>query len=230
MRLPTTVGRSQLFRTALTALTALPATVLLPRSSNALVGVNGDANQQSNDRAYQPALEGKGYGKSQMSYADFEKAPSGLMFKDAKPGKKDGKTPEKGDRVVIEWTGYTIGYYGRPFETKQLKELDNIQDEYLRFEVGGSTVIPAIQEGVLGMREGAVRQLVVPSGKLGYPESDPGHELVGPKPSTFSGQRALNFVLQNKELIDKTLLFNVKLVRVDKPSDKGYKAALDALR
>jgi len=38
---------------------------------------------------------------------------------------------------------------------------------------------------------------------------------VGPRPSTFSGQRALDFVLENKELIDKTLLFNVKLIRVD---------------
>ena len=33
--------------------------------------------------------------------------------------------------------------------------------------------------------------------------------------STFSGQRALDFVLQNQQLIDKTLLFHVKLVRVD---------------
>ena len=39
---------------------------------------------------------------------------------------------------------------------------------------------------------------------------------VGPRPSTFSGQRALDFVLGNRDLIDKTLLINVKLVRVDK--------------
>jgi len=55
---------------------------------------------------------------------------------------------------------------------------------------------------------------VVPP-NLGYPSDDPKHERVGPRPSTFSGQRALDFVLQNKELIDKTLLFNIKLIRVD---------------
>ena len=44
--------------------------------------------------------------------------------------------------------------------------------------------------------------------ELGYPTSDPAHAKVGPKPSTFSGQRALDFVLQNQELIDKTLFFN----------------------
>lgn len=69
----------------------------------------------------------------------------------------------------------------------------------------------------------AVRQVVVQQPSIGYPADDPSHERVGPKPSTFSGQRALNFVLQNTELIDKTLLFNVKLVRVDKPGQNGWK-------
>jgi len=27
-----------------------------------------------------------------------------------------GLTVEQGDRVVYEWEGYTIGYFGRPFE------------------------------------------------------------------------------------------------------------------
>ena len=34
---------------------------------------------------------------------------------------------------------------------------------------------------------------------LSYPDDDKDHERVGPVPSTFSGQRALNFVLYNKE-------------------------------
>ena len=46
---------------------------------------------------------------------------------------------------------------------------------------------------------------------------------IGPKPSTFSGLRALNFVLDNKNLIDKTLLINVRLVRVDKDYAKKNK-------
>ena len=77
-----------------------------------------------------------------------------------------------------------------------------------------------MEEAVLGMAEGGVRQIVVPP-EIGYPDSDPSHERVGPKPSTFSGQRALDFVLQNQQLIDKTLLFNVKLIRVDKGGVTG---------
>lgn len=41
-----------------------------------------------------------------------------------------------------------------------------------------------------------VPQLIIPP-ELGYPLDDPKHDRVGPKPSTFSGQRALDFVLQN---------------------------------
>lgn len=89
--------------------------------------------------------------------------------------------------MVIDWTGYTIGYFGRPFETRKLKELDNEEKDFLRFELGAGTMIPALEETLLGMSEGGVRQLVVPP-QLGYPSDDPSHERVGPKPSTFSGQ------------------------------------------
>jgi hypothetical protein len=62
--------------------------------------------------------------------------------------------------------------------------------------------------------------VLVPYGPLGYPEDDPTHARVGPKPTTFSGQRALNFVLDNPR-VDRTMLFNVKLVRVDKSDGRG---------
>ena len=46
-----------------------------------------------------------------------------------------------------------------------------------------------------------------------------GFATVGPKPSTFSGQRALDFVLSSKDdLMDKTLMFDLKLVSFT-PSD-----------
>ena len=208
MRIPTLHSRAHFL-----SLASLSALVTLPISTPA-----ADA---SKNLAFQPALEGKGYGKTEMSYDDFTRTSSGLYYKDAKGG--DGKlTSAKGDRVVIDWSGYTIGYFGRPFETRQLRSLDKLEDEFLRFELGKGTVIPALEEGLTGMSVGGVRQIVVPP-QLGYPPSDPSHDKVGPKPSTFSGQRALDFVLQNKELIDKTLLFNVKVIRVDKPGTNGWK-------
>ena len=70
------------------------------------------------------------------------------------------------------------------------------------------------------MKVGGIRQVLIPYGELSYPTDDASHDRVGPKPSTFSGQRALNFVLENPR-VDRTLLFNIKLVRIDKPNGKG---------
>jgi FKBP-type peptidyl-prolyl cis-trans isomerase len=54
-------------------------------------------------------------------------------------------------------------------------------------QLGSGKVIPALEEMLLGMAEGGVRQIVVPP-QIGYPDDDPSHERVGPKPTTFSGQ------------------------------------------
>lgn len=168
-----------------------------------------------------PLLAGKTYGKSEImsTSSDFTRTSTGLYYKDNKAGA--GESPQMGDRVVLDWSGYTIGFRGQPFETRQLRKLDKIEDALMRFVVGKGTVISGIEQGVQGMQAGGIRQVVVPFGPLSYPQSDMQHEKVGPKPSTFSGYQALNFVLMDNGMIDKTLLFNIKLLRVDKPDGKG---------
>jgi FKBP-type peptidyl-prolyl cis-trans isomerase len=141
-----------------------------------------------------------------------------LLVKEVKSG--SGQTPKTGDRCIVDWTGYTIGYDGRPFQSKQRKDDESI-NSFFRFEVGKGDVIPAFEEAVQRMAEGGVLQLVVEQPALGYPQDDPAHDRVGPKPTSFGGQRALNSVLETANR-DKTLLFNLKLVRVDKPGQNGW--------
>eukprot|EP00884_Botryococcus_braunii_P007764 jgi/Botrbrau1/1698/Bobra.116_2s0040.1 len=62
------------------------------------------------------ALKGKDYGKSRLRYKDYVMTESGLQYTDLKEG--TGEMPKPGDTVVIDWDGYTIGYYGRPFEAR----------------------------------------------------------------------------------------------------------------
>lgn len=179
----------------------------------------GDAPKQK-DMVQMPGLKGKNYGKSTTNYPDYTKEESGLQYKDAKTG--TGANPQQGDRVVFDWEGYTIGYYGRIFKAKNGVKggAFDAETEFERFVVGGGTIVPGLEEGILGMKVGGVRQIVVPA-EIGYPLNDPPHEKVGPKPPNFDGQRALNFVLYNQGLIDKTLLFNVKVIRIDTPNGKG---------
>ena len=48
--------------------------------------------------------------------------------------------------------------------------------------------------------------------ELGYPNND--WRAKGPKPSTFAGERALGFVLENRGMIDKTLMFDIDLKNI----------------
>jgi hypothetical protein len=168
---------------------------------------------------YQPALQGLDYGKPRTFYPDYKQVGnSGLQYKLVKEG--DGKIAKDGDRVSVDWEGYTIGYYGRPFQTRNKVKggaFDSTESDNFRWIVGSGTAIAALDQAIKVLKEGSIAQIIVPA-ELGYPAGDEKHEIVGPKPGTFSGLRALNFVLDNKNLIDKTLLINIKVVKV---TDKG---------
>jgi len=158
-----------------------------------------------------------------QEYPDFTSTSEGWSYKDVKVGKDIGGGDLKDrDRVVFDWSGYTIGYFGRPFEAKggpQGGAFDKGLD-YFRTTLGSKSLIPGLECSLRNMKPGGVRQVIVPYGPLSYPPEDKEHELVGPKPTTFSGMRALNFVLENPR-VDRTLLFNVKLIRVDRSDGKG---------
>ncbi len=49
-------------------------------------------------------------------YSDYVRTPSGLQYQDLRPG--TGKDAREGAQVTVDWDGYTIGYYGRPFEAR----------------------------------------------------------------------------------------------------------------
>jgi hypothetical protein len=132
-----------------------------------------------------------------QEYSDFKSNPEGWSYRDVSVGK--GESAQVGDRVVFDWSGYTIGYFGRPFQAKggpQGGAFDKDID-YARTVIGSGALVPGLEQAFVGMQPGGVRQVVLPFGPLSYPPNDLSHDRVGPKPSTFSGQRALNFVLEN---------------------------------
>jgi FKBP-type peptidyl-prolyl cis-trans isomerase len=157
-----------------------------------------------------------------QQYSDFTESPGGWSFREVTPGKGD-VVAQLGDRVVFDWSGYTIGYFGRPFQAKggpQGGAFDKDID-YERTVLGSGKMVKGLELALVGTSPGQVLQIVVPYERdLSYPPDDPNHTRVGPKPATFSGQRALNFVLENPR-IDRTLLFNAKVIRVDKPNAAG---------
>nr|XP_010929699.1 peptidyl-prolyl cis-trans isomerase FKBP19, chloroplastic [Elaeis guineensis] len=159
-----------------------------------------------------PALRGKDYGKTKMRYPDYTETQSGLQYKDLRVG--DGPAPKMGETVVVDWDGYTIGYYGRIFEARNKAKGGSFEGDdknFFKFKLGSGQVIPAFEEAIVGMALGGIRRIIVPP-ELGYPDND--FNKLGPRPTTFSGQRALDFVLRNQGLIDKTLLFDIELLKI----------------
>lgn len=158
------------------------------------------------------ALKGKDYGKPRMRFPEYTLTSSGLQFEDLREG--TGATPQPGQTCVIDWDGYTIGYYGRPFEARNKPKgsaFTGEEKDYYKFVLGDGKVIPGIEEAVSSMKEGGIRRIVVPV-ELGYPDNN--FNKLGPSPSTFSGKRTLDFVLKNQGMIDKTLLYDIYLVKV----------------
>ncbi|KAK9276999.1 hypothetical protein L1049_006538 [Liquidambar formosana] len=181
-----------------------------------LAGIMWNASKNevavASEFADMPAIRGKDYGKTKMRYPDYTETESGLQYKDLRAG--SGPTPKMGETVVVDWDGYTIGYYGRIFEARNKTKggsFEGDDKDFFKFRIGSQQVIPAFEEAVSGMALGGIRRIIVPP-ELGYPEND--FSRSGPRPTTFSGQRALDFVLKNQGLIDKTLLFDIELLKI----------------
>ncbi|KAF8020962.1 hypothetical protein BT93_G1396 [Corymbia citriodora subsp. variegata] len=136
--------------------------VLAPSTVGTLVGllwsVSRDRVALASEFADMPAIRGKDYGKSKMRYPDYTETDSGLQYKDLRVG--DGPTPKMGETVVVDWDGYTIGYYGRIFEARNKTKggsFEGNDKDFFKFKIGSQEVIPAFEEAVAGMALGGVR-------------------------------------------------------------------------
>ena len=91
------------------------------------------------------------------SGAQMIKTPSGLQYQDLVPG--SGPSPVAGKNVTVHYTGWLTN--GTKFDSS----LDNNQP--FTFTIGAGQVIPGWDEGVMSMKLGGKRKMVIPP-QLGY--------------------------------------------------------------
>jgi peptidylprolyl isomerase len=91
------------------------------------------------------------------------KTPSGLQYEDLVPG--SGDSPKQGKKVTVHYTGWLTD--GTKFDSS----VD--RNEPFTFVIGTGQVIPGWDEGVMTMKIGGKRKLVVPAA-LGYGASGAG--------------------------------------------------------
>ena len=88
----------------------------------------------------------------------FKTTSSGLKFLDIKDG--SGNAADYGSKITFHYRGRLAGRQGKPFE-------DTYSDEPYRVVLGKDKIIAGLEEGLLGMKEGGKRRLLIPS-SLGY--------------------------------------------------------------
>jgi FKBP-type peptidyl-prolyl cis-trans isomerase len=86
------------------------------------------------------------------------KTDSGLKYQDLKDGKGEGV--KKGDTVQVHYTGWLA-------KTKKKFDSSHTRMEVYEFTLGAGRVIKGWDEGVIGMKVGGRRKLMIPA-KLGY--------------------------------------------------------------
>jgi peptidylprolyl isomerase len=90
--------------------------------------------------------------KPEVAVPDGE-PPEGLETEDIEVG--DGAEAETGELVTVQ-------YVGVDYESGEEFDSSWERPEPFEFELGGGQVIPGWDEGVVGMREGGRRELVIP--------------------------------------------------------------------
>ena len=97
---------------------------------------------------------------------DGVKTPSGLQYWDIKAG--TGQEAKKGDHVKVHYTGWLTS--GKKFDS-------SVGGKPFEFRIGNGDVIKGWEEGVVGMKVGGKRQLLIPPdlayGSSGYPGAIP---------------------------------------------------------
>jgi FKBP-type peptidyl-prolyl cis-trans isomerase len=87
-----------------------------------------------------------------VDLASFQRTPTGLYIRDLEPG--TGAEAASGQTVSVHYTGWL------PDGTEFDSSLD--RNEPLSFPLGAGQVIPGWEEGVVGMKVGGRRKLVIP--------------------------------------------------------------------
>ena len=140
----------------------------------------------------------------------FRTLDSGVKVKDFRPGSGDA-IAQKGTKVSLQLTGRLLNLNGVIFyDSKKNDDTGFGEGLPLTFVIGEGTAIPGLEEGVLGMKKGGIRRIIVPAA-LGYDTTK--DRLLEPVPFTADTQRALDSVIRNKRR-DASLLFDVKLERL----------------
>lgn len=138
----------------------------------------------------------------------FSTLSNGVQIKDFRQG-TGSATVQKGSKVELTMKGRLLNLNGVIFyDTKSQDPNGFGEGTPLTFTVGDKTVLPGLEDGIIGMSKGGIRRVIVPA-EVGY-GAFPSLE---PQPFTEMERRALDSVVRNPRR-DQTVMFDCKVERL----------------
>jgi FKBP-type peptidyl-prolyl cis-trans isomerase FkpA len=100
--------------------------------------------------------------------AKVQKTASGLHYIDIVEGA--GSSPSRGDNVKVHYSGKLLN--GKEFDNSRTNP--QAGGKPIDFQVGVGMVIPGWEEGIMSMKKGGKRMLIIPSGLAYGSDGSPG--------------------------------------------------------
>ena len=144
---------------------------------------------------------------SDLENVPFEELPSGVSYREYRAGKGDAVV-QPGSKVAVEMTirCKSFSTANEPGGLKYFTTKEDTEFNELAFTIGSGEASPGLEEGMMGMRKGALRRIEVPA--MMVFSARKANQL--PLPTTKDGKRRF----ENLFKTDATLLFEVLVTRI----------------
>jgi hypothetical protein len=139
--------------------------------------------------------------------AAFVVLDNGVKVKDFRVGTGDDTVKGDSQSVMIQCTGRLLNLNGVIYYSTKNNNPDGFGAIPLAINLGKGEVIPGLEAGLVGMKKGGIRRLIIPA-DLAYSKFPD----LEPKPVNANDQRALDSVVKNTRR-DATIMLDVQVER-----------------
>ena len=138
---------------------------------------------------------------------EFVELANGVKVKEFRSGSEDAVVQADSQQVMIQVSGRLLNLNGVVFYNTKNNNPDGFGAVPLTINLGKGEALPGLESGIVGMKKGGIRRIIVPA-DLAYSKFPD----LEPKPTSTNDQRALDSVVKNPRR-DATILFDVSVER-----------------
>lgn len=193
-------------RGVLQTLISFSSVFISDREAQAAKFVEGDSTSSSYSKPQEFIDVGTQAPSPNDGEPPFVDLANGVRVKDFRRGSGDD-TVEAGSIVQVQCSGKLLNLNGVSFYNTKNNNPDGFGAVPLTINIGRGEALPGLESGIIGMRKGGIRRIIVPA-DLAYSK----YPDLEPKPMNSNDQRALDSVVKNPRR-DATILFDVSLER-----------------